>query len=540
MKKDELENIFRDKLIDYQSPHDSGKTWAAIAPLVIGSGSNRKPLFWWFWLSGIFLLLAVSFTIGHMHFIQDDEYSAFKFLSTTNYHENQTQSNTNIETFSSLSETDKTAGSQNVETNPENGTSDLNAVPASNKSVQPGTQSLLSASSTKQSISLKDQSAAQHAEANVELRDAFIPLIVESSLNPDALLADLPEAAALKLPAEEEVEAEPFSDIDLPNFKNITPIDLSISLLSVEQAALPDNESEGFSGLTISDQLSKELLASEPSSATSISALPFYRFYIDSYLAFSPQKTDVTIVPVKSSVNQHRVFLRGAVSTGFTGRSLSTDDPEALTYLNQRLESEAPLFFYGGNLMAGVMHTSGFYLLSGLSFTNIDERFEGRELRIEHDTIPDGVVHIFVNALNDTILTHGPLPVVHHIDVHRVAYNRLSMVDLPVIAGYRFNLSKLNLEMETGLFFNLRFDQLGYRYNEQGQFMELEGNSAFKNSSGVSIHGAFRANYQLGERAALGLALTGRYYPGSFLNDNSSIRENYWLHGLEFSFSRAF
>lgn len=246
--------------------------------------------------------------------------------------------------------------------------------------------------------------------------------------------------------------------------------------------------------------------------------------------------TSEKLAPVPTS----GFFLRQDLGMGLVKRQLQSHLSASEPYALARNRTEQPLESVHGQLLLGYQFPSGYYLLSGISITGINERFHLERNREEIETVPV-LVEVFVNQNGDSLFTYGSANLLHVHHEQYTHYNRYTMYEIPFIAGYTWQYRRWSLGLEAGAMLNVSLRTRGSMLSEEDLVVRLQESNLFKSRVNWSYLGQARVGYALSERLEWSLAPGVQIRPGSLL-ESSQLEQTYkllYLHtGLTYRFRK--
>lgn len=242
----------------------------------------------------------------------------------------------------------------------------------------------------------------------------------------------------------------------------------------------------------------------------------------------------VTLPVVKAPPPLRRQFnfstsLQGSIS--FVGRNLEAKDSTGIELLNLREKTERVLESYQVGLGFTLGHRTGFGLSSGLNYTQINERFEYKTTVLAVDTIND-VKYLVVNLNNDTIPIYGDVPLTTKTTFYKKYYNKLRMVDIPILAGYDIKLRNTAIGLQAGVFVNIRLETAGQILKSATETIELQDASFIKKNIGLSYYFGASAGYMFNDNIEAYIAPFVRHFPKSIATGSYELQQRYNLFGI--------
>lgn len=213
----------------------------------------------------------------------------------------------------------------------------------------------------------------------------------------------------------------------------------------------------------------------------------------------------------------------------YANRTLAAKDGDLAGYATIRDSTESSRLGFSSTVRASLVLANGIALRSGVAYTQINEKldlFNGTTTDIEIYEIKDVNGNVIGTQI-DTIIGQRI----------KTTYNRLKMVDIPLILGYEVRDRNWTLSLNGGAFFNVLFEQKGEFLSPNLTPVNFTSTEephyeAFNNSVGMSLFGSVGLNYKIGNRLHLMAEPQFRYYMDSFTNRNYPLKQNYWSVGM--------
>lgn len=254
----------------------------------------------------------------------------------------------------------------------------------------------------------------------------------------------------------------------------------------------------------------------------------------DSLSATNVEMTAVVneIEPTDKSELARSFFVRADLGGGLINKKLQSLHSDWDLHTTNRSNTEKPLEHMGGQLLFGYRLPIGVYAATGISFTQITERFHVNRDYSETEILENQVAEIHVGIDGDTTFVLTTAQVEHHFHQEVLNYNRYTMIDLPLILGYEWNRSKWHLAIEGGVQFNLSLRTHGHMVAPTDEIVELEASGMFRANLSVNYLANFRVGYALSPRCQLFLSPGIRIVSASMLQHDVQ-RQSYNLYGLQ-------
>ena len=307
-------------------------------------------------------------------------------------------------------------------------------------------------------------------------------------------------------------------------------------LIDTETITLSSNQ---FSNKTINEEKSSQV-KDNPVRSPLLSAIPIYSSKAEASSFYTPQFKEV--VPFTfSKKNKSNAIEMGIHSSLFRPTRQFRTPAKYQSLLNDRIATETPLEAIELGLNISYFPTEGFYLRTGLSFTQINERFDWQSISYSRDTLTGVLLLVELDEQGDTLsksigLGQGTTTTSYQAKI----YNSIRLLDLPLIIGYRFQSSAWHFGLETGVYFNLLQTAEGRILDINRQVRKLETTSVLKKRIGLSLYGAIRISYQLTDQWAISFAPNLRYQLGKNTRDEYELEQWYHLLGMQMGVGYVF
>jgi len=227
------------------------------------------------------------------------------------------------------------------------------------------------------------------------------------------------------------------------------------------------------------------------------------------------------------------VGMQSAVS--LANRKLSTKATEATDYLQIRENTERSLETMDLGLTLDLAHRSGVELSTGLQVTQITEKFDYQEVRVELDTIENGLYGYQINANGDTTKVYDQIINTKETTYNKEYFNRYRMVDIPLLVGYSIALDDWSVGVQAGVIANLKLKTSGLIFDYANDFVDIaeEQEKFFKDKVGMSFQLGAIGRYALTDNIQILASPFFRFYPKSFTVATYELDQNYSLLGCK-------
>jgi hypothetical protein len=198
--------------------------------------------------------------------------------------------------------------------------------------------------------------------------------------------------------------------------------------------------------------------------------------------------------PVSSEKNQIKIVKNKwisdfdvAVGFALTNKFLKTKDDGFYAYRNKRENTENQLEAINSSLTYQLTNKSGFFIGTGLHYTQIDERFSDND-SIDLLKTGDGIISIITKSDGTNIENRGKKEMIEHRTWNKNIYNYYFFFDIPVYLGYSGEYRKFKYEISSGISYNLSFLKAGQIIGINGYPVNIAQESdLFKTFGGVSL-----------------------------------------------------
>jgi hypothetical protein len=224
-----------------------------------------------------------------------------------------------------------------------------------------------------------------------------------------------------------------------------------------------------------------------------------------------------------------RFYIDVLAGLAYANRTLVDKNDDLAGYAAIRDSTETSRLGFSSTVRASLVLANGIALRSGVAYSQINEKldlFDGTTTDIDIYEIKDVNGNIIGTQI-DTIVGQRI----------KTTYNRLKMVDVPVILGYEVRDRDWTLSLNGGAYFNVLFEQKGEFLSPNLTPVNFTSTEephyeAFNSSVGMSLFGSVGLNYKVGNRLHVMAEPHFRYYMDSFTNANYPLKQNYWSVGM--------
>ena len=453
MKEEKLDKIFKDKVRNHGTPVDTNALWDSIAGQVVSEEKkDRKGFFFWFrGLGGLLLLAGILWGVS--------------FISR------------------------QQANSTKV---PSNGTESAYAEKLNKSIIKRESTEKLNQQGLKKQVRV-GESLEKRVLSDPEVNSTWIDL--NEKQNNYSLQT-------------------PIGDLTKEHNGGQKEIRENKSVLTEQTLTIAETPNQQFEA--------KEELLTLPKLDSSVGlflSIPQKLDLLEPYLVFNRQiSLNAPFLPGKQELPQpkpEKPFLfgiSGYLSPGVIFKTIRPKTEESNTLLDLRSQSEQTLETMGGGLSFKTRHQSGFWLSTGIDFTQINERFTYYNQTTSY-------------AYSDTSLT------IQTRTVEKEIHNHLRLVSIPLRIGYDLEFQQCTVAAGAGILLNLALNSEGTVMGRNPEFVQLgtTEEDIFKTRVGLAYSFSLGVERKLNDHWAVTLTPELLFYPGSFTRDTYSLEQNYRL-----------
>lgn len=198
-----------------------------------------------------------------------------------------------------------------------------------------------------------------------------------------------------------------------------------------------------------------------------------------------------TVTPVQNQIkkvkNQWSSDLDIAVGVAIANKFLHSKDESFEVYRNKRKSTENQLEAINSTITFQLKNKSGFFIGTGLNYTQIDEKFSDND-SIDFLKTGDGIISIKTNPDGTSIENRGKKELIEHRIWNKNIYNYYFFFDVPVYVGYSGKIKKLQYEFNSGISYNLLFLKTGQIIGINGYPVDIaQEKDLYKTYGGLSL-----------------------------------------------------
>lgn len=198
-----------------------------------------------------------------------------------------------------------------------------------------------------------------------------------------------------------------------------------------------------------------------------------------------------TITPVQNQIknvkNQWSSDLDIAVGFALANKFLHSKDESFEVYRDKRKSTENQLEAINSTITYQLKNKSGFFIGTGLNYTQIDEKFSDND-SIDFLKTGDGIISIKTNPDGTSIENRGKKELIEHRIWNKNIYNYYFFFDVPVYVGYSGKIKKLQYEFNSGISYNMLFLKTGQIIGINGYPVDIaQEKDLYKTYGGLSL-----------------------------------------------------
>lgn len=184
---------------------------------------------------------------------------------------------------------------------------------------------------------------------------------------------------------------------------------------------------------------------------------------------------------------------------------------EYIDFADKRSNSETPLEAVSAEAILELEHTRGFYFQAGVSYLQINERFDD------------------VSTFSSLAISQGVVDLVTNTTTKKI-YNHYQLVNIPLTVGYKIYNGSWTYGLDAGVFFNLSNKIQGESFGVTEQYESL---STWKNQSiGLGYRGGLLLGYELRDGVEIQIRPSYTLFNRSFFSDDYPLIQKFSTAGI--------
>ncbi len=218
-------------------------------------------------------------------------------------------------------------------------------------------------------------------------------------------------------------------------------------------------------------------------------------------------------------------------TSAYTSQSLSANTTEYDTYINSRNSSETSIYSFSSSLGLGFIHTSGWFVESGLTYDQINTQFHQTE---ENIIGTEEIIRTSKDENGNVTGTYTEvIPIIGYNEIRHI--NKLTQMDIPLLVGYELPVSpKLNISLKAGPNFNISSHSSGRVLDIDGNpiyFGDDSGSNLYSDKFGIGYIAGAHVIKNINDRLSLNLGVTYRSYTDR-QHATIPVRQSFTKYGL--------
>lgn len=222
-------------------------------------------------------------------------------------------------------------------------------------------------------------------------------------------------------------------------------------------------------------------------------------------------------------------------------RELENQDSLAWDWASDRTNSEELLEGLSADLSFGYRSQRGWQIRGGLGYTQINTLFGNTVTTQTVDSV-NGLILLIYGPNNSVDSFYGAVAHYETTTRQKQTYNSIRQWELPLLAGYNFELGRLTLLAEAGVRLRLNRSWEGTVSNRslENNLQDLATTDWYRTGLGLSLQGGIQLAYPITSQIDILAGGSVRYSLPDFSSDESPFVERYQLLGGQLSLRYRF
>jgi len=213
-------------------------------------------------------------------------------------------------------------------------------------------------------------------------------------------------------------------------------------------------------------------------------------------------------------------------------KSLIVKDNIYKYYKEDRESTESYLEAINSNIAFNIQHESGFFVSTGINYTQIDERFLSKG-SVDIYTNKAGVTKEIVNSDGTVTQERGQVEVLEKKKWDKEIYNYYYFIDIPISLGYAFDIKRVKIELSSGLSYNLAFMKKGQIIGVDEYPVDIaKEKDLFRSNSILNLISSLKVVYPI-KNHLFYLEPNIKYNLKSVTVDENPLEQKYFNYGLK-------
>jgi hypothetical protein len=346
---------------------------------------------------------------------------------------------------------------------------------------------------------------------------------------------------ANRIGTKEKITADNIS-IDNTERKGVNIEDPILAVAEKGSVIIPLNEEEENTTLLPSIQGKPlEVVTTKERSTTSTPLVEKLNFGVKST---GSENEVMEITPVATTYrrsNKSSFFAQIDVAYFGLQRELENKDSLAWDWVSDRTNTEELLEGLSADLSLGYRSEGGWQIRGGLGYTQINTLFGNTVTTQTIDSV-NGLTMLIYHPDNSVDSIFGAVAYYETTNRQKQTYNSIRQWELPLLAGYNFELGRLTLLTEAGVRLRLNRSWEGTVSNRdlENGFQDLAAVDWYRTELGLSLQGGIQLAYPITSQLDILAGGSIRYNLKDFSSDASPFVERYQLLGGQLSLRYRF
>jgi len=209
------------------------------------------------------------------------------------------------------------------------------------------------------------------------------------------------------------------------------------------------------------------------------------------------------------------------------------NSPNNLETASLRSTFEEPLEALHANILVNAHFPSGFFVSSGVGFTQISELYNNNSTVIDSIIDPMGIQKLIINITGDTVPVIGPVVSTRTTTFIKKYYNSYRMIDIPLFVGYQYDFGDWKTDFSLGVFTNILLATEGRIPDTPTTDLDLNtnGDEIYRSRVDYSLQFGIGVSKSLTDRLSLRVNPMFRYYSRNFIKESVGLEQQYLLFG---------
>lgn len=247
-------------------------------------------------------------------------------------------------------------------------------------------------------------------------------------------------------------------------------------------------------------------------------------------------KNNKSLVPPPIYIERPTFSLEFQAGISAVNRTLNATEASGNrldTLVNLRNSLEEPLEALHANLLVNAHFPSGFFVSSGVAFTQINEVYRNNSTVTEPIVDSMGIQKLIINLSGDTIPVIGPVISTRTTTFTKRFYNAYRLIDIPLFVGYQYDFGDWKTDFSLGFIANILLATEGRVPNTPTTDLDLNtnGDDLYRSRVDYSLQFGIGVTKTLSDKLSLRVNPNFRYYSRNFMKEGTGLNQRYLLFG---------